>query len=533
MKKKGIFIILSLLIMAVSVYAQTEADFEVDLTEDGTGVLIKRYIGKLLQVRIPATIQGMPVREIGSGAFSREDGRNTPTTYTLLDGYYEKVLRQGITSIVIPEGVTKIGGNAFSGVYDMTAGTKNRCKDSLTSVTIPSTVTEIGGSAFLYQRLLTTVTLPKSLSKAGNNIFANCTALKTVTIPEGVTVISVEMFSGCTALASITIPKTVTRIGMGAFKNTGLTSIVWPASVPIIEGSQYYGMFEGCTKLAKVTLPEGLYLIGDFAFSGTALTTIDVPSTIFEIGEGAFGSCNALTTVTIPETVKGIYFSSGMRRRGGGDGGFGSCPKLNLATQATLRRVKAGTATLIIPNGVTEIKEGDYNIYEEQLKAVVIPSSVTVIGKEAFKNTGLTSVTIPNSVTVIGEQAFYYCDQLTSVTIPDSVTSLGSGTFYGCSRITSVTIGKGITKIESYVFNSCQSLESVNIPEGVTSIGSGAFYNCQKLTSVTFEGTIPVANVPKENALPYGLLDAFYADDKANGTPGTYKYVNRKWTRQE
>jgi hypothetical protein len=73
------------------------------------------------------------------------------------------------------------------------------------------------------------------------------------------------------------------------------------------------------------------------------------------------------------------------------------------------------------------------------LTTILLPSSVTSIGREAFHGcSGLTSVTIPNSVTSIGEYAFSFCTGLTSVTIPNSVTSIGYDAFYVCSSLTSI-----------------------------------------------------------------------------------------------
>ena len=82
---------------------------------------------------------------------------------------------------------------------------------------------------------------------------------------------------------------------------------------------------------------------------------------------------------------------------------------------------------------------------------------------------------IPNSVTSIGRYAFYRCSALTSVTIGNSVTSIGSGAFGGCSGLTSVIIGNSVTSIGSSAFSGCSGLTSVTIPNSVTSIGDDAF----------------------------------------------------------
>lgn len=79
----------------------TEADFSVSLAVDGKCVAITEYKGTATTVRIPTTIQGLPVREIGEDAFTglSTSGRN----YT----------NRNITSVIIPEGVTTIGEGAF------------------------------------------------------------------------------------------------------------------------------------------------------------------------------------------------------------------------------------------------------------------------------------------------------------------------------------------------------------------------------------------------------------------------------------
>ena len=120
---------------------------------------------------------------------------------------------------------------------------------------------------------------------------------------------------------------------------------------------------------------------------------------------------------------------------------------------------------------------------------VIIPNSVTSIGKSAFAGSGLMNVTIGNSVTSIGKSAFYNCSRLMYVTIPNSVTSIGDGAFC-CTGLKYVTIGNSVTSIGDNAFSGCLSLVSIIIPNSVKSIGESAFSGCRSLHSVTIPNSV-------------------------------------------
>lgn len=121
---------------------------------------------------------------------------------------------------------------------------------------------------------------------------------------------------------------------------------------------------------------------------------------------------------------------------------------------------------------------------QEQLTTVIIPSTVTQIGKNAFTSSGIKYLNIPESVTSIGVEAFLDCRNLTAIDIPDNVTSLAGGVFWSCSNLTSVTIGNGVVSIGYSAFEGCGSLVSVTLGKNITSIGNYAFYDCSSLTSI-------------------------------------------------
>ena len=235
---------------------------------------------------------------------------------------------------------------------------------------------------------------------------------------------------------SVTIPETVTYEGTTySVTSIGIQAFVW------------------CNALTSVTIPNSVTSIGKYAFAWCSLlTSVTIPNSVTSIGEGAFQGCSSLTSVTIPNSVTSI-----------GEEAFGGCDALTSIT---------------IPNSVTSIGELAFQGCSS-LTSITISNSVMSIGYAAFNGcSALTSITIPNSVTSIGNWAFGGCSSLTSITIPNSVTSIGASAFSGCSALTSVTIGNSVTSIGNYAFCYCESLktvicEAIEVPE----LGNSVFYD--------------------------------------------------------
>ena len=163
---------------------------------------------------------------------------------------------------------------------------------------------------------------------------------------------------------------------------------------------------------------------------------------------------------------------------------------------------------LILPKTLTTI--GKEMFYRSKLKSVVIPASVETIEAAAFMGcSSLATVTFEKGSqlkTIGGGYSSYYpnyygafadCTALTSIEIPASVETIEAAAFMRCSKLATVTFEKGsqLKTIggdysSSYyygVFSDCTALKSIEIPASVETIEAAAFNFCSSLATVTFE----------------------------------------------
>ena len=86
-----------------------------------------------------------------------------------------------------------------------------------TSVIIPEGVLKIGDRAFLNCTSLTNIILPEGVKKIGDYAFFGCANLKNIILPKSLKIIEGNAFTNCINLTSITIPDDVGYIALGAF----------------------------------------------------------------------------------------------------------------------------------------------------------------------------------------------------------------------------------------------------------------------------------------------------------------------------
>ena len=215
-----------------------------------------------------------------------------------------------IKSVVIEDGVTRIGSHAFM-----------RCS-SLTDVNIPNSVTSIGSSAFYDCSSLKKINIPNSVTSIGADAFFECTSLVEVNIQDGIVTIAEGAFCNCSSLKQIDIPNSVTRIGEDAFNGcASLTEIIIPDGVTSIGEAA----FANCNNLEYVKIGKGITTINEALFllyhadpnvktviEFTSETPVTLASVVYydEIGTNNAFADPENVIIRVPKTMLDYYRSS-------------------------------------------------------------------------------------------------------------------------------------------------------------------------------------------------------------------------------
>jgi hypothetical protein len=473
------------------------------------------YCSGLTSIMIPNS-----VTSIGNGAFfgctgltsiKVESGNSRYDSRYNCNAIIEtstNTLITGCKNTMIPNTVTSIGNNAF---YNCSG---------LTSITIPSSVTNIDNYAFFsctgLKDIISEIKIPFEINENVFTVYSTAT----LTVPNG-TKSTYQSTAGWNKFTNIveasgyntstkrtihvatagTLPNLISESEKYTIEELTLTGELNGTDFRLLRdlaGNNYLGQnTSGKLKVLDLTnakvvaggekyvdtdhLPE---MSGSFHYSikkadelpeyllcGCKFLSISLPITIKKIGYSALSRCVNLTSITIPNSVTRIESRA-----------FESCYNL---------------PSIIIPNSVTYISgtifedcyalaslyvENGNSIYDSRnnCNAIIRTSDNVLI-------TGCKNTVIPSSVTVIGDDAFMGCSGLTSISIPNSVTSIGNDAFAYCRGLRSISIPNSVTNIGNYAFSDCSGLTSISIPNSVTSIGDRAFIGCSRLTSIIVE----------------------------------------------
>ena len=287
--------------------------------------------------------------------------------------------------------------------------------------------------------------------------------------------------------------------------------------------------------------PDGTYVVNIYYTRNIIAITLDanggtIGGNSSAVHKGLYGS-------TIP-LVKNLSLVNGEKSFGGWntkddgsgtsyeDGEFALTESTTLYAQwldfyevtvaeaaAKIESLGSGSYTIKVSGAITaaDIEDIKNAMLTDQDRLISLDLSkttgLTELGEEAFTNkvnynyTGvpLISLVLPNSVTTIGRYCFYNCKKLTKFYAP-GVTTLKTGALYVCSSLTEITLADEMETIEGLAFGFCdkiteltlnaktignnvvagdRNLVTINLGPIVAKISAGAFEDVKGLTTIS------------------------------------------------
>ena len=442
-------------------------------------------------------------------------------------------LGSGASSIVVEEGVTSIGDNAFDHVR------------TITSVTLPASLRRIGTGAFHACTALTQVSMQEGLTTLGERALAQC-PITDITIPASVVSFgdfSLVFTSGdpihpepCTCVIRYNGTAAQWRALGGSFAvdNYSARILCTDGAIPRAEhnqcgdeitwttsdntlfvtgtgdmwGEPTWSKWWGDSTTQRACLSEGITSIGYRTFhSRTALTSIELPNTLRRIKNLAFQGCNSLKTITLPASIEvlddmalagcsltEIYFQGSAPSLGercfGGLTATVYYPAGDPSWTEEIRQNYMGTITWAAydAHGAQNVASGDCG--DALTWTLDNQGTLTVTGTgpmwemnetaelwQSYKSS-IRSVQVEEGASTLCDKAFSGCVMLTSVSLPESMKTIGAYAFSGCTALPSISLPESLETIGGHAFESCRKLEEILLPKGVKTLGDFAFWDC-------------------------------------------------------
>ena len=395
----------------------------------------------------------------------------------------------GIARVVIEEGVTYIGSQAFTGC-------------AMTEVSLPGSLTSIGEGAFEHCEKLTTAALPDSVTEIGMFVFSECTGLTEIRLSASLTSIGAAAFENCTKLAEITLPESVTNAGMYVFHNcTALNTVTLPASLQALGEFA----FDGCEKLKTVIVPkdssaEQYCSLRDIEYIYTGSSTEAIPT------EAPHGVCGKNLIWTLDND--GTLTISGFGKMDDYDAIYSEPDEYggSFLLRTTAPWYGRTIYRVVVEEGVERI--GSYAFYHcEMLRTIHLPDTLKAAGSYAFGFTKVVDMDLPDSLTSIGASLFFGCHSLESVKLPAGIKLIPADMFCGCDVLRDIVLPETVQRIDTYAFCYCSSLREINLPAAVFDIGSKAFGECTGLENVIVARGSYAEEYCRKQGLPYTYID--------------------------
>ncbi len=412
--------------------------------------------------------------------------------------------------IVLSDGIKRIGKNAFINAVNLRkiefSGSEETIGDYafynldyLTTVSFAENgkLRKIGKYAFAETNSLTATVLPERVEEIGDYAFyaSSLREIEIKSLPAVEMTIGKFAFAELQDLQELSFDCAVSYLGDGAFANDKNLSAIYLRStgsvIAKIDESSL-DVFKNCDLLC-VYVPTDATLrayktTGGWssqfdknrlvALSYLADDIVDETGSVIKSQKGfvisPVGSTSVATIISYVGSDTVVTFPSTVTVNG---------------KEYTINKIgREENNSSSVPNG---------RVISDEVTEIVIPSSVTSIGGDAFRGAkGLRRVICPDDGTLknIGSYAFAYCENLEEVTLPKYLVDIGSYAFAYNDKLASVTVAElsdydepSFLTIDSYAFTEDKGLKKITLPKHLTSIGDYAFYKCENLSEVVLD----------------------------------------------
>ena len=496
----------------------------------GCTALVKAYIpitmGYVTAEGDPVLGVSLPITQytfIGQGDSKLDTGYYS-TNNSKLPWYHES--GDISVSVVFNSGITSIDAYMFA--------VSGNGIPVVTSLSMGNTVTTIGVSAFKGCSSMTSLTLSKGLvdGKLSGLPFEGCDSISTVYAP--VTVDFTELGAFPTDIDKITF-QAGNASGVGVdYDPSSKNSLLWANSssftVVIDNGVTHIGSYMYLPASKTLVIPSDMRSIGARAFYGASIQTLTISEGLTTIGNEAFGSCNNLETLALPNSLTEFD--------GASCSPFRDC--INLLTVTLPITVDYSMplfdgCSKLSTFAFTKGTDGKGHGYDETSSKATPWYSICY--------TKDFSVTFGEGILSIGDYMFAGCYRTDSpygrfgvtgtITFLKSLADIGAHAFDGCEGVSGFEFGANVSDIGDYAFRGCVGLSSFSVSSALT-IGSGAFQGCTGLKILTIpiyvdavgEGATPIfdgcSGITTINLTGDGELEGEDYNGKYQGTPWYY-----------
>lgn len=382
---------------------------------------------------------------------------------------------------------------------------------------------QIGEYAFCSCHNLENIVIPDGITAIGGCAFRYCTNMKSAKLGKGLKSIEKYTFIYCENLTDMQIGSNVESIKWGAFaycKKLPLINI--PKSVVDIENFSFYM----CGNLKTLIMEDQdspsftrqPQVLEDWESS----TTSDTHTYEFYVNAGdilsfdfyGYSLYNGVSNCRIFVIINGI--EAQLEPTPSGVGTYSQSFS------------NSGIVTMEVKTGVYAGPKGIYNIMigEKPRNALRLGSNND---EPLFSSCPLDSVYIGRkilypAISFQGYSPFYRKASLRSVRITDMETTLPNNEFYGCTGLKNVWIGNGVYSIGNWVFSDCFSLDYFEFGHKMKTIGKEAFSDCTNVTKIISHAANPpvcdtqaLDDINKWNCtlyVPDGYITAYQVADQ-------------------